>query len=139
FAKLCTVLGVDWHSDSRFATNPTRVANRELLCDELAKKFAEQPRSYWLEVLDQAGIPCGAIHNISEALAMPQALAREMVVDFAKQGSPVRALGNPIKLSASPVTYRTPPPQLSEHTDSTLADLGYDSDMIAKLKADGIV
>lgn len=139
FAKLCEVLGVDWHSDSRFATNPQRVANRELLCDELSKQFAEQPRSYWLEVLDQAGIPCGAIYNIAEALAMPQALAREMVIDFSKQGSPVRALGNPIKLSASPVAYRTPPPKLSEHTDSTLADLGYDNEMIAKLKADGIV
>ena len=90
-------------------------------------------------MLDQAGIPCGAIHNVAEALAMPQALAREMVIDFAKQGSPVRALGSPIKLSASPVTYRSPPPKLSEHTNSTLADLGYDSEMIAKLKADGIV
>ena len=139
FAKLCTVLGVDWHTDERFATNPQRVANRELLCDELTKQFAERTRTYWLEVLDQAGIPCGAIHNVAEALAMPQALAREMIVDFAVQGSPVRALGSPIKLSASPVTYRTPPPKLSEHTDSTLADLGYNSEMIAKLKADGIV
>ncbi|CAM3460041.1 CoA transferase [Psychrobacter glaciei] len=139
FAKLCEVLKVDWHTDSRFATNPQRVANRTLLCDELVNKFSEQPRTYWLEVLDQAGIPCGAIHNVAEALAMPQALAREMIVDFTAQGSPVRALGNPIKLSASPVSYRTPPPQLSEHTDSTLADLGYDSEMIAKLKADGIV
>lgn len=55
---------------------PQRVANRELLCDELTKQFAEQPRNYWLELLDKAGIPCGAIHNIAEALAMPQALAR---------------------------------------------------------------
>ncbi|HCI76489.1 MULTISPECIES: CaiB/BaiF CoA transferase family protein [unclassified Psychrobacter] len=139
FAKLRDVLAVNWHTDDRFTTNPNRVANRELLCDELSKKFAEQPRTYWLEVLDQAGIPCGAIHNVAEALAMPQALAREMVVNFTEQGSPVRALGNPIKLSASPVTYRTPPPKLSEHTDSTLADLGYDIEMIAKLKADGIV
>ncbi|WP_350655862.1 CaiB/BaiF CoA-transferase family protein [Psychrobacter sp. S1-30-MNA-CIBAN-0213] len=139
FAKLCEVLGVDWHTDIRFMTNPARVAERELLCDELAKKFAEHPRAYWLEVLDQVGIPCGAIHNIAEALAMPQAQAREMIVDFAAQGSPVKALGSPIKLSGSPVTYRTPPPKLSEHTDSTLADLGYDSEMIAKLKADGIV
>ena len=139
FAKLCEVLAVDWHTDERFATNPQRVANRELLCGELTKHFANQPRAYWLEVLDQAGIPCGAIHNVAEALAMPQAQARNMIVNFTEQGSPVRALGNPIKLSASPVTYRTPPPQLSEHTDSTLAELGYDSEMIAKLKADGIV
>ncbi|OEH67835.1 MAG: CoA-transferase [Psychrobacter sp. B29-1] len=139
FAKLCDVLAVDWHTDEHFATNPQRVANRELLCGELTKHFAKQSRTYWLEVLDQAGIPCGAIHNVAEALAMPQAQAREMIVNFTEQGSPVRALGNPIKLSASPVTYRTPPPKLSEHTDSTLADLGYDSEMIAKLKADGIV
>lgn len=139
FAKLCDVLAVDWHTDERFATNPQRVANRELLCGELTQQFAKQPRTYWLEVLDQAGIPCGAIHNVAEALAMPQAQAREMIVNFTEQGSPVRALGSPIKLSASPVSYRTPPPQLSEHTDSTLTDLGYDSGMIAKLKADGIV
>ncbi len=139
FAKLCDVLAVDWHTDERFATNPARVTNRELLCGELTQQFAKQPRTYWLEILDQAGIPCGAIHNVAEALAMPQAQAREMIVNFTEQGSPVRALGNPIKLSASPVTYRTPPPQLSEHTDSTLTELGYDSEMIAKLKADGIV
>ena len=139
FAKLCEVLAVDWHTDERFTTNPNRVANREVLCNELTKQFAEHPRAYWLEVLDQAGVPCGAIHNVAEALAMPQAQAREMIVNFAAQGSPVRALGNPIKLSASPVSYRTPPPKLSEHTDGTLADLGYDSEMIAKLKADGIV
>lgn len=102
-------------------------------------KFAQQSCEYWLEVLHQIGIPSGAIHNVAEALAMPQVQAREMIIDFIAQGSPVRALGNPIKLSASPVTYRSPPPGLSEHTDSTLADLGYDSDMIAKLKAEGIV
>lgn len=139
FAKLCALLGVDWHTDSRYMTNPARVTHRDELCEALAETFAQQPRAYWLAALEQAGIPCGAIHNISEALAMPQALAREMVVDFSKQGSPVRALGSPIKLSASPVSYRTPPPRLSEHTDSTLAELGYDSGMIAKLKADGII
>lgn len=139
FAKLCDVLGTDWNTDERFATNPARVANRDLLCGWLVDKFAKHVRAHWLEVLNQTGIPCGPIHNVAEALAMPQAQARGMVIDFAAQGSPVRALGNPIKLSASPVTYRTPPPKLSEHTDSTLAELGYDSEMIVKLKADGII
>ncbi|MEC5209132.1 crotonobetainyl-CoA:carnitine CoA-transferase CaiB-like acyl-CoA transferase [Psychrobacter sp. PL15] len=139
FAKLCQVLDVNWQQDSRFTTNPARVVNRELLCGWLVDKFAQQSRAHWLEVLQQVGIPSGAIHNVSEALAMPQTQAREMVIDFTAQGSPVRALGNPIKLSESPVTYRSPPPSLSEHTDSTLAALGYDSEMIAKLKADGIV
>ncbi|WP_201509645.1 CaiB/BaiF CoA transferase family protein [Psychrobacter alimentarius] len=139
FARLCDVLSVDWHTDSRFITNPDRVAHRDVLCDALTKRFAEKPRAYWLAVLDQAGVPCGAIHNVAEALAMPQAQAREMIIDFAAFDSPVKALGSPIKLSASPVSYRIPPPRLSEHTDSTLINLGYDSETIAKLKADGIV
>ena len=139
FAKLCEALEVAWHRDERFITNPARVVHRELLCDALTKRFAQQPRSYWLDILDNAGVPCGAIHDVAEALAMPQVAARQMIVDFKALGSPVRALGNPIKLSASPITYRTPPPHLSEHTDSTLTDLGCDSDTIAKLKADGIV
>ena len=139
FAKLCNVLGVDWYQDERFITNPARVLHRKLLCDWLAQKFATQPRNYWLDKFQQAHIPSGAIHNIAEALAMPQTQARDMIVDFKSKNSPVKVLGNPIKLSASPVSYRSPPPQLGEHTDSTLSALGYDSDMIAKLKADGIV
>ena len=139
FTKLCKVLGVDWYEDERFMTNPARVVHRELLCGWLAQKFAEHSRVYWLDRLQQASIPSGAIHNIAEAMAMPQTQAREMVIDFTTQNSPVRTLGNPIKLSASPVTYRTPPPRLGEHTDSTLSALGYDSNMIAKLRADGIV
>ncbi|WP_201582997.1 CaiB/BaiF CoA transferase family protein [Psychrobacter jeotgali] len=139
FARLCEVLEADWHQDDLYTSNPARVANRKQLCDQIADKFAQQPRAHWLQALSQAGIPCGPINDIAEALAMPQAQAREMVVDFIAQGSPVKALGNPIKLSESPVSYRTPPPTLSEHTDETLAALGYDSGMIAKLKADGIV
>ena len=139
FAKLCELFAVNWHQDARFATNPARVENRTLLCAQISTQFAQNSRQYWLEALNQAGIPCGPIHNISEALAMPQAQARAMVIDFAAQGSPVRALGNPIKLSESPVSYRMPPPSLSEHTDETLAALGYDKAMIDKLKADGIV
>lgn len=139
FAKLSELLEKDWQQDDRFKSNPERVKNRQALCEHLAAEFAQQPRDYWLKALSHAGIPCGPIHNISEALAMPQALAREMIVDFSEQGSPVRALGNPIKFSESPVSYRTPPPRLSEHTDETLSALGYDSEMIAKLRADGIV
>ncbi len=139
FIKLCTMLEVNWHQDHRFTTNPARVKHRELLSASLSEKFAQRSRAHWLQALSIAGIPSGPIHNVAEALAMPQAQAREMIVDFKRHGSPVRALGNPIKLSASPVSYRSPPPRLSQHTDSTLALLGYDSEMIAKLKADGIV
>lgn len=139
FAKLCALMDMDWHQDTRFTTNPARVKNRKILCDELVTKFADKPRDYWLDALNKAGIPCGSINNVSEALAMPQVTAREMIINFEAQGSPVRVLGNPIKLSQSPVSYRLPPPRLSEHTDRTLSDLGYDDEIIAKLKADGIV
>ncbi|WP_201546967.1 CaiB/BaiF CoA transferase family protein [Psychrobacter lutiphocae] len=137
FAKVCEVLGLTLHKDERYSSNPNRVANRDSLQQVLAEAFKQKTREQWLDELQAVGVPCGPIHNVTEALSMPQVIAREMIVSF--KDSPVKALGSPIKLSESPVSYRTPPPRLSQHTDETLAAMGYDSVIIAKLKADGIV
>lgn len=140
FAKLCQLLGEDWHLDARFATNPQRVTNRKVLIDYLAAKFASDSRDGWITRLTEAGIPCGAIHDIKEALAQPQVQAREMVVTMnTEEGATIRALGNPIKLSNNPVSYHTAPPKLGAHTEKQLTELGYTSEMIAKMQADGIV
>ncbi|MCP2039692.1 formyl-CoA transferase [Neisseria sp. HSC-16F19] len=139
FAAVCDVLGGSWNQDERFATNPQRVRNRDLLVPELAQVFLQKGRDEWLEALEAAQVPCGAINNIAEALQMPQAQHREMVVDFAAQGSPIRMLGNPVKLSATPVRYDSPPPQLGEHTEAVLRRLGHDDGQIAQWREQGVI
>lgn len=137
FAKICEVMEIPLHQDTRFATNPSRVANREMLTSQLTDIFLTKDRQTWLEMLQQAGVPCGPIHNVSEALAMPQVAAREMVVSFAD--SPVRVLGNPIKLSATPVRYHSPPPKLGANTEQVLQELALTTAQIEQLQTDATV
>ncbi|HAM57013.1 MAG TPA: CoA transferase, partial [Candidatus Rokubacteria bacterium] len=67
---------------------------------EIEKTTGTEPRSVWLERLDKAGVPSGPINDYAEALADPQTLARNMVVDLVHPGAgAIKALGVPVKLS----------------------------------------
>jgi crotonobetainyl-CoA:carnitine CoA-transferase CaiB-like acyl-CoA transferase len=124
FAKLATLLDCpELAMDQRFASNAGRVANREILIPELARRFVTRDAAAWLELLETLGIPAGPINTIAETFAEPQLAAREMVVTMKHPDNPELLLvGSPIKLSRTPVEYRRPPPRLGEHD----ADLSSD-------------
>lgn len=89
FAKLCGALGVDWVDDPRFVTNPKRVRNRmdlEAMIGEITQK---RSRSEWLERFKRAGVPCGPVNDLQEALRDPQTAARNMVLN-GRVGCPIR-------------------------------------------------
>lgn len=139
FTKLTTVLGhAEWATDARFATNHLRVQHRDELAALIEAITVTAPRAAWLERLDAAGIPCGPILNYEEALATPQAAAREMAqeVDHPILGR-VRTIGTPIKMSATPLDPARRAPMLGEHTDSVLASAGYSDDEIEQLRYAG--
>ena len=101
FALLAGEVGhPEWAEDPRFATNPERVRNRDLVDEMVGEVIVSRARAEWVELFDRVGIPSGPINRVSEALSSPQALAREMVTDLA--GS-FRTLGLPIEMSATPV------------------------------------
>ena len=127
-------------ADPRFATNADRVAHRDVLRPILAARLAAQPTATWLARFEAAEVPCGPINDIATALASPQAVAREMVVEVEHPRlGPVRQVGIPFKLGATPATIRTAPPLLGEHSNAVLADLGYDAGAIARLRAEGVI
>ncbi len=139
--RFAPVLGLDdLVDDPRFATNPDRVANREVLLPLLTEALAARSAAEWSDLLSEAGIPVGPINTVDEALELPQLRARQMVVDLPHpvQGS-VRTLGSPIKLSRTPVTLRHASPTQGEHTTSILTALGRSVDEIQRLVADGSV
>ena len=111
--------------DPRYATNPQRLAHRESLCERLATALAERPRSHWLAALDAAGVPCGPVNNLGEVFADPHVAARgaelRMPCDWA-EGGQLSLLANPLRLSATPPSYRHTPPRLDEHRDEVLRD-----------------
>jgi crotonobetainyl-CoA:carnitine CoA-transferase CaiB-like acyl-CoA transferase len=124
FRKLCEVLGCpNLGEDERFNTNRARVENREALIPLLQRPLLDDTRAHWLAAMEAAGVPAGPINAISEVFANEQLLAREMVVNVPHAANPaLQLVGNPIKLSRTPVSYERPPPLLGEHTDEILQD-----------------
>ena len=141
FQRLCKAMALTALADDpRFTTNAARVGNRKVLDEALESRSRERSKKEWLEALETAGVPCGPINNIGEVFAEPQMAAREMLIDLPHPTAGKAALvGNPIKLSRTPVDYRSAPPLLGEHTADVLQRvLGYNPDEIARLKSAGV-
>ena len=141
FARCCDVVGLPTLvRDQRFATNPSRVVNAVELKDVLSRALERHPRSYWLERLTAAGVPCGAVRDVAEVLSDPQVAARNMIeaVEHVALG-PIRVLGVPIKLSGTPGAVRSAPPTLGQHTETVLEELGLDRDAARALRRDGVI
>jgi crotonobetainyl-CoA:carnitine CoA-transferase CaiB-like acyl-CoA transferase len=137
---LCELAGrPEWIDDPRYATNAARLGHRDELVGELEALFGSRPAAEWLDALAAAGIPSGRIRDVPEALESPEARQREMVVELdGDGGAPLRLLGVPVKLSATPGRIRRRPPALGEHTEEVLSEIGFDPpSMPSRLDAKG--
>jgi crotonobetainyl-CoA:carnitine CoA-transferase CaiB-like acyl-CoA transferase len=126
--------------NARFATNADRMAHLDELSEELSRRFRTRPAAYWLEKLEQAGLPCGPVYDMLQALADPQTLARQMVVEVehAAEGR-VKALGLPVKFSNTPGKVCTGAPLYGQHTREVLREHGFTDDEISALQSEGAV
>ncbi|GAC1496523.1 MAG: CoA transferase [Bradyrhizobium sp.] len=126
--------------DPRFATGADRMAHLKELEALLSARFRTKPAEYWLSALDEVGVPCGPVNNMLQALADPQTLARDMVVEVEHSSlGKVKTLGLPIKFSQTPGKVRTGAPRYGQHTAAVLGAYGFDADEIAALQAEGAI
>lgn len=141
FQKVARVLGHhEWLTDERFTGNHQRVGHREELARLIEEETIRQPAAFWLSELERAGVPCGPILDYEDALTTPQAIAREMTVDVDHPTlGPLRTLGTPIKMSATPLNPKRRGPLLGEHTDQVLSQAGYTDGEIEQLRNGGVV
>ncbi len=119
FRKLAKVLGMpDMADDPRFATNPSRVENREALYDVLEAAFKTRGRDEWLADLHAEGLPAGALRSVDQVMEAPELAERDMVVEVDHSTiGPLRIVGSPIKLSKSPTSIRLAPRPLGADND----------------------
>lgn len=141
WARFAPVVGLrHLVDDPRFATNPDRVSRRDELLPLVEEAFLARPATEWAELLEEAGVPAGPVHEVDEALAHPQVLARDMVVDLPHRDlGEVRTLGSPLKLSGTPTTLRHASPAYAEHTRELLASMGLDDEAIDAMVQAGAV
>jgi len=137
--RLVRVLGApEWLAEPRFRTNADRMANLEALVAVMQARLKTRSVGEWVGLLEAEGVPCGPINSVADMAADPQALARGMVVelDHPRAGA-TRALGLPIKLSASPGKVARPAPLLGQHTREVLAEFGFSASEIEALVDSG--
>ena len=117
FARLCRVLGLPGAAaDPRFASNADRVANRDVLAALLEGALAARRAADWVAAPGQAGVPCGLVNDVGEAFALAERLGLGQVI----QAGGIPQVANPIRLAATPPSYRRGPPALGEHTAEVL-------------------
>ncbi len=138
--EFCPAIGCPALADDpRFKTNGDRNKNRPALIDKLQEVFLTASYEEWEARLVKAGIPIGAINNVSQVLEHPQVKARGSIVemDHPKAGK-VKVVGVPIRFSKTPGSVRTPSPSLGEHTEEVLKEvLGMDESQIEALRSSG--
>ncbi len=116
FQALCEVLSApELCTDSRFASNGERVANRDALRDELVAALARAPATEWAQRLTAARVPAGVVNDLAGAFSLARSLGLDPIVDVpAPDGSTVALTRNPIQMSRTPPTYRSAPPPLAQ-------------------------
>lgn len=139
--KFCKAIDrSDLLENPRFRTNAERVINREELVEELNRIFKSKPTSFWIEVLEKAGVPAAPILTVGQALNDEHVRYRGMVVEVEHpEAGAVKMLGTPFKLSKTPGMVRTPPPTRGQHTYEILRELGFKNDEITILKNKHVV
>jgi crotonobetainyl-CoA:carnitine CoA-transferase CaiB-like acyl-CoA transferase len=113
FRALTTELGApEMADDPRFASNPTRVAHRDALVATLNGLLNDDSASHWQRRLTAVGVPCGPINNLAEAFALAAELGLDPVARFADDPGSPPTVAHPITFSATPASYRLPPPEV---------------------------
>lgn len=131
----------DLKNHPRFAKAPDRVRNREELVPVIEALIKERTRDEWLQRLDKAGVPSGAIRTVGEVCESNLLSARHMIAEMDHvSAGPVKALKNAVHLSSTPLTSYAAPPTLGQHTREVLTGLlGYSAAEVETLARDKVI
>jgi crotonobetainyl-CoA:carnitine CoA-transferase CaiB-like acyl-CoA transferase len=127
--------------DPDFATNQSRVRNRDVVIERLTNIIKAKDSEFWLQQLEIKGVPCGPINDIAQVFENPQIKHRKMLGELTHpENGKVPTVANPINFSRTPIAYNQAPPKLGEHTDKVLSELlSYDSNAISQLRHTNII
>jgi len=151
YVNLAVATGKDWQifcrevlqrpdllEDPLFHTVEARRENRNVLEQMVEELFLERGHEEWLNLLKAAKLPHGVVRGIGEVLAHPQLIARRMIREVDSPVGKVPVIGSPLHLKDSP-PRDGPIPELGEHTDEILRELGFDGQQIDQLRVDGVI
>lgn len=140
YLRFVDVLGDDRMLGDNFKTPEARSTNRDALNALINEHTRRKTSEEWINLLNEAGVPCGEINSIDEVFESPQVKHLGLAADMVSQErGPTQVVAQPVKLSRTDSAVKHPPPTYSQHTDEILAEIGYSAADIAKMHVDGTV
>lgn len=142
YPKFCKIIGLpELIDDPRFDTNAKRVKNRAQIMPIFEEKMRQKTRDEWLQLFEEAKLPCGPILDLAEVFADPNMKSREMLftLEHPIEGM-VPQLGFPYKLFTTPAKAKSCPPRLGEHNKEILTEwLNYSNQDVEHLREEGVI
>jgi crotonobetainyl-CoA:carnitine CoA-transferase CaiB-like acyl-CoA transferase len=122
FRRFVQMLGLpELADDPRFATNPARLVHRAALDPVIKPVLAQKSVAQIILALEAVGVPVGPVQTLDQVFASEQVADRQMQIEMQADPGPVKLIGNPLKLSATPVQYRHAPPRFGADTETVLS------------------
>jgi crotonobetainyl-CoA:carnitine CoA-transferase CaiB-like acyl-CoA transferase len=137
----CQALGIEFvNQDPRFANPRDRFQHGRELMDIVEKTFLSKPRDEWLRIFNEHDIPVAPIYDYAEAALHPQITENQYVVtlDHPKWGK-IQQVGLAVQLSKTPGDVSSFAPEVGEHTEELLSEVGYSPEQIAELRAEEVI
>lgn len=136
----CQVANLEaYEDDPRFATNAARVDNRNATLELVQSALYTQPREYWIEALNRAGIPCSPLHTLGELSRHEHTSASGMVFEYQHPHlGTTKTVAQPIRFNGQRTTVRRPLPMAGEQTKDILSEAGYSTEEIKNLLSTGV-
>ncbi|WP_315832087.1 CoA transferase [Bradyrhizobium prioriisuperbiae] len=135
-----TIGAMDLLEDERYATGAKRSANRDVLNAAIEQRTVGRSSAEWVDLLNQAGVPCGPIYSVDQMFDDAQVRHLGLAQDVPNtDGRSIRVVGQPVTLSRTPSRMAARPPEVSEHTHEVLAEFGFSPEEIADLRDHKIV
>jgi formyl-CoA transferase len=138
--RFCEALGApEWITDERYRSKANRSVHRDSLNAEIERRLAANTSEHWIELFNRLGVACGRINNMKEVFEEPQVKHLGILKTVvSKHYGEQQLLGQPLTLTRTPSGIVRAAPRRGEHTEEVLAEIGYDAEALARMKAAGV-
>ena len=139
--RFCDAIGrPDWKEKPEWSTRQKRTQDRKAVNDAIGEITRHKPSAHWVELMEEAGVPCGPIYTIDQTFADPQVRHLGMATPMQRPGKgEVHVVSSPVNVHDTPRTVRRPTPDRGEHTDEILKSFGYTDVQLKELRASGAI